>query len=225
MPEVDLSAELSHLAGDVCRRVKVLAHIDPEALLFTLSRSRALGEHGLYARICPLRPWNGNNEVTRRQRGRLEIWRLPRLQHEGRDILYLINLLVPRFFRLSFREKLHTLLHELYHISPSFDGSLRRFPGRCHAHGRSRRRYDADVAVLVDDYLGQNIDPALFRVLEIEEEDWQKGTVRIVGLFSPLPRAKRVVSSWGVGQGEEIGSEKLTIVPSPRRLSSQIFPP
>lgn len=191
---VDLSVELFHLTVDLCARVEVLQHIDPSALLFTLTRSRAGGEHGLYARICPLRPWDGSNETARRRRGRLETWRLPTLQHEGREILYLINLLVPRFFRLSAREKLHTLLHELYHISPCFDGSLRRFPGRCYAHGASRRRYDATVATLVDAYLAQNPDPRLRQALEIDEAHWQKGAVRVVGLFAPLPRARRVVS-------------------------------
>ncbi|MDC1142544.1 hypothetical protein OAU50_05600 [Planctomycetota bacterium] len=32
-------------------------------------------------------------------------------------------------------ERLNTLIHELYHISPHFNGDLRRFPGRNEYHG------------------------------------------------------------------------------------------
>ena len=44
------------------------------------------------------------------------------------------------------RERLLTLVHELYHISPRCDGDLRRFKGRNHAHGHSRKAYDAMLA-------------------------------------------------------------------------------
>jgi hypothetical protein len=69
------------------------------------------------------------------------------------EILYLVYFLTPRFFNLPPREKLITVFHELYHISPAFDGDIRRFPGRNFAHGSSTKRYNTLMANLVDDYM------------------------------------------------------------------------
>ena len=46
-----------------------------------------------------------------------------------------------------------TIAHELWHIGPQFDGDLRRFGGRCYAHSRSQRQFDAQVKQLVERWL------------------------------------------------------------------------
>ncbi len=190
--ECDLTELLDRLCLDVCRRVPELTHIDPQRVLFALSRSRAEGAHGTYARIVPLRFADGSREASR-HRGRLqEIWRLPLLRHQERDILYLIQIMVPRFFRLSHHQKLATVLHELYHISERCDGDLRRFPGRKYAHGPSRKTFQRRVEELLDAYLATAPDPILLGRLDFTETDWAAGRVRVIGLQVPLPRAQLV---------------------------------
>ena len=54
---------------------------------------------------------------------------------------------------LSFNDKLTTVFHELWHVSPNFDGDIRRHPGRCYAHTGSQKNYDAHVSRLVDRWL------------------------------------------------------------------------
>ena len=49
----------------------------------------------------------------------------------GREMLYLVTFCLPRFLDQNFDDKFVTLFHELYHISPAFDGDLRRLAGRC----------------------------------------------------------------------------------------------
>jgi hypothetical protein len=78
---------------------------------------------------------------------------MPTITHQGEEMLYVIYFLIPRFLELSFREKLITIFHELYHISPACDGDIRRFPGRNYAHGSSTKSYNAQMAILVDRYL------------------------------------------------------------------------
>ena len=57
--------------------------------------------------------------------------RRPLVKVKGRRMLYCITLR-PLFFRASTpKARIGTLLHELFHISPSFDGTLH--PGRRHA--------------------------------------------------------------------------------------------
>lgn len=189
---VDLSRLFADLCRDAAQRVPELGHVDPERILFALSRSRAAGSHGLFARIVPLRFAAGAEEWQRRRGRYRETWRLPRLQHEGRDILYLIQVLVPRFLRLSRREKLATLFHELYHVSPRFDGDLRRFPGRNFAHGHSRKAFQQQVEGLLDSYLATAPDPELLAGFDLDEAAWRQGQLRLHGLKVPLPRARLV---------------------------------
>jgi hypothetical protein len=191
-PTVDLSARLAALSGDLCRRVPELSHIDPNRVLFCISRSRAVGTHGTYARIAPLRFAEGRTEVTLRRSRFLETYRHTPLLHEGREILYLIYLMVPRFLRLSFEQKLSTVLHELYHISERCDGDIRRFSGRNFAHGASRQGYNRRIGELSTHYRSGDPDPALLEFLHLTEEGWLRGEFRLSGLTVPIPRARLV---------------------------------
>lgn len=191
-PVIDFSACCDALCRDLVARVPELGHIRPDRLLFCLARSRAAGTHGVYARIAPLRFAGGTREHTRRAGRYLETYTLPPLRHEGREILYLIHLLVPRFLRLSFQEKLSTLIHELYHVSERCDGDLRRFPGRNFAHGSSRKAYNRKVNELMAGFLAAAPDPRLLAPLRLSEEDWLQRRVHLLGLRTPLPRPRLV---------------------------------
>src|SRR6185295_10224566 len=81
-------------------------------------------------------------------------YRMPVLRHEGRDYLYILYFMLPRFHEeQDYHEKLATIIHELYHISPHFNGDIRRFPGKNFAHGHSREVYHAAMRKLADRYL------------------------------------------------------------------------
>ena len=192
IPVYDLSAHLAALAADFCRRLPALAQIDPQRVLFAISRSRADGTHGTYARIAPLRFAAGAPEITRRRGRFLETFRMPALVHEGREILYVIYIMVPRFLRLSPEEKLTTVLHELFHVSTSCDGDIRRFAGRNFAHGSSRQAYNRQIKRLLEQYLATATEAVCPELLQLTEEGWHLGTFRLTGLSVPLPRARLV---------------------------------
>jgi hypothetical protein len=187
---LDLSSACARLCQDLCRRLPELAHVDNGCLLFCLSRSRTAGLAGVYARIAPLRFADGQGSCSRRRGRYRETYCMPPLHHQGREILYLIYLLVPRFLRLSFAQKLSTIIHELYHISPACDGDIRRLPGRNFAHGSSRRRFNERIEGLATAYLASGPDQQLLAFLHTEEADWQSGKVRLTGLNVPLPRPR-----------------------------------
>lgn len=192
VPAWDLSERFHALAADLCRRLPELSHIDTGRVLFALSRSKAEGTHGTYARIAPLRFADGAHEFTRRRGRNMETFRMPALSHGGREILYVVYLMLPRFLRLSPEQKLNTAIHELYHISERCDGDIRRFPGRNFAHGSSRVAYNRIVSALAARYLASAPDPRLLDVLELTEEGWERHQVRLTGLTVPLPRARLV---------------------------------
>jgi hypothetical protein len=74
---------------------------------------------------------------------------------------------LPRFQDLLLEEKLSTLLHELWHIGPQFDGDLRRHEGRCYAHGRSQRVYDAAMDRLAQRWLAADPPAHLYEFLSL----------------------------------------------------------
>jgi len=114
------------------------------------------------------------------------------MMHEGRQILYLIYLLTPRFLRLSPTEKLNTIIHELFHISEDCDGDIRRFAGRNFAHGASRDRYNRQISRLTEIYLESRPDPSLLGFLQLNESAWRRSEFEITGLRAPLPKARLV---------------------------------
>lgn len=154
MPRVlNVTAVLEELVREGVAKVPELSHIDPSRVLVCVSSAKGNMSHGVYAKIYPLRFPGGARTGHLERRGRLYRCEMPEVKHQGREILYVIYFLVPRFLDLSPRQKLLTLFHELYHISPSFDGDIRRFPGRNYAHGSSRKKYNAAVEAMLERYL------------------------------------------------------------------------
>jgi predicted metallopeptidase len=126
-----------------------LAHIDLERVMFTMIRARNGRRHGLQARVTPLRFRSGALATVHRGTA----YQVQRFVLDGREILYVVGFTLPRFLNREFRDKLTTIFHELYHISPAFDGDLRRHPGRCPAHTASQKKYDAHMDQLATAYL------------------------------------------------------------------------
>jgi hypothetical protein len=106
----------------------------------------------------------------------------------GREMLYILSFYLPRFQNLDFREKLITVLHELWHISPDFSGDIRRHEGRYHAHTHSQAEYDEEMGRLADRWLALGSPQELWSFLH---EDFHQLSARhggIVGLKIPRPR-------------------------------------
>ena len=189
---LNLTAELERLIADLVASLPVYRHIDPARILVCVSSTRSGGIGGTYAKIHPLRFTGGSRtDVIRRGRRRVTV-EMPSVAHRGNDILYLIYFLVPRFLDLPLREKLITVCHELYHISPVFDGDLRRFPGRNYAHGSSRKKYNELIAGIVDEYLGLKEEEILPRFLFADTAELRREHRAIVARRMPAPRLQIV---------------------------------
>ncbi|MGA2618977.1 MAG: hypothetical protein ABSF26_15310 [Thermoguttaceae bacterium] len=177
-------------AGRVCRdmvaRLPDLRHIDMSLVGLSFSQARKGGRGGMYASLMPLRFAGGRSFTVRRGRK----WTLQRVAVDGRDMLYLLNFFLPRFLDLPLGEKLTTLVHELWHIGPRFDGDLRRFAGRCYAHSGSQRNYDAHAARLVQRWLALGPPPELLEFLRL---DFRGLAARHGGVFGRRFSAPKLV--------------------------------
>ena len=131
--------------------------------MFGFTQARNGRSHGLQARVTPLRFHGGR--LIRRHRG--VPYQVQRFVVDGSDVLYLMTFCLPRFLNQSFDDKLVTVFHELFHISPRFDGDLRRHAGRYAVHSHSQRRYDQHMAKLARAYLATDPDPELHDFLRL----------------------------------------------------------
>ena len=147
---LDFTAAMRRFCVDAAARVEALAHVEMDRVAVSFSQARKATHHGMYASLTPMRFEGGRRHTIRRGRK----WSVQRLcDASGNEMLYILNFYLPRFLDLPFREKLVTVFHELWHVGPDFDGDIRRFPGRCFAHGSSQKAYDAQVSRLVDAWL------------------------------------------------------------------------
>lgn len=153
-------------------------------VIVTFAQTRSPVEWGMQARLTPLRFQNG--ALTQLRDGRR--WAVQRLFHQGQEMLYILSFFLPRFLNLSYREKLITVFHELYHISPEFDGDIRRFQGSCYMHTGSQASYDLQMAKFVDQYLRMRAPVSLRSYLRHDFSSLKRSHGPVVGLKLPVPR-------------------------------------
>jgi len=153
----DFTAAMRELIADIAATCPELGHLDLSLIAVTFSQTRAARLGGVQATILPLRFPDGSR-IQERPHGTYE---LPLVKLDGREMLYVVAFRLPRFLNRPFQEKMTTVVHEMYHISPDFDGTLRRFEGGKPYHTGSRRRYDAAMAAAAGRYLEATRRPEL----------------------------------------------------------------
>ena len=135
----NFTAHMRALCADLVARLPELGHVDLARVAIRFCQARRPVSHGLHASLTPLR-FEGGALCCRRGG---QTWTIERLfDASGREMLYLLSFYLPRFLERPLEEKLTTVVHELWHIGPAFDGDLRRHPGRCWAHTASQKKFD-----------------------------------------------------------------------------------
>ena len=185
---LDYTAKMREVIEDICRRHGAFRHIDISRMLVRYSQTRRAGTHGTHATLMPLRFEGGKAEKTVDGTR----WRIPTVTIDGVEMLYILHLYLPRFCNRPLEEKLRTLCHELYHVSPEFNGDLRRFPGRNWQHGSSRERYNQLMQGMVAKYLASNPPKELLDFLKLDFDRLRRKHGEIRGQRIRRPRLIRV---------------------------------
>jgi hypothetical protein len=107
---------------------------------------------------------------------------------DSREMLYILNFYLPRFLDLPFREKLTTVLHELWHIGPKFDGDVRRLGERCFAHGSSQKQYDVHIEAVLDRWLALGPPESRYGFLRLGFRELVARHGRVYGRKVPVPK-------------------------------------
>ncbi|MHB9131269.1 MAG: hypothetical protein ACYDBB_09295 [Armatimonadota bacterium] len=184
-PRIDLTEQLTRVIEDLCARIPELVHINPRRVLMCLTRTRSASPGGTFAKIIPMRFPDASpfKQVNGQQ------FALPQIPTPDGDVLYLIYVYVPRFFTQPFERRLLTLVHELFHIAPAFDGTIRRFGSRC--HGGSRARFNENLQPLLEAYLTANPPTEILEILKSDLKDLSRHA-SLIGRSLAVPKAVRL---------------------------------
>lgn len=135
-----MTLAVKRLVRDVAARLPELAHVRASRLLVVAGEARR-------ASRATIRPAHfGSTRGMRGEGGRAK----PVIRVKGRKILYVVTLRPLWFVASTPDERIATILHELYHASGRFDGTLHR--GRRHST-LPLATYNRRIRGLLDRYL------------------------------------------------------------------------
>lgn len=181
----DFSNAMREVCVDMTSRLPALRHVEMGCIGVGFRQARRSVPHGLQASLTPLRFKDG--ALTER-RGR-RVYGCPSvLDDKGNELLYLLNFYLPRFLDHDFEEKLTTIVHELWHVSPQMNGDIRRHAGRCYAHGSSQRSFDEHSAELAKQWLAANPPAGVYAWLETTFDEIVATYGRVVGKRYVAPK-------------------------------------
>ncbi|MFM7074429.1 MAG: hypothetical protein ACKO38_21785 [Planctomycetota bacterium] len=185
MSRFDFTHRMRVLCLDMVERLPELSHIALGRVGMSLAQARNRSQYGYFASLTPLRFQHGATETQRRGR----TYRIQRvIDPQGVELLYILTFYLPRFMDLDLREKLVTVLHELWHISPAFDGDIRRHPGRCFAHTGSQEKYDEAMGELADRWFEMGPPEHTFEFLRHDFDGLAARHLSITGTRYKRPR-------------------------------------
>lgn len=198
MHRLNVTLAVKRLVRDAARRLPELAHVRASRILVVAGEARR-------ASRATIRPAAGTRRKGAPPR--------PIIRVKGRTIFYVVTLRPLWFLASTPEERIATILHELYHASRRFDGTLHR--GRRHST-LPPAAYDRRIGALLARYLAAA--PA-----ELVAPFAASGIVR-ARMWIERPSGGRA----GAGRQRGIYTEKqlfygpvkMVTPPGPRRLPS-----
>jgi hypothetical protein len=150
----NLNAAISALIAHIADVVPEYGHIDAQRILIVAGEARRASR----GTVKPLF-FQGGQRIDFLGR------RKPAVEIGGRRMRYIITLR-PLFFRkATLRQRVTTILHELFHISPVFDGSL----DLSRRHAKAGSSFDLQFRPVARRAL-RRIEPAFLRLLQYDGE-------------------------------------------------------
>lgn len=182
----DFTANMMLLVDDIIKTHPFFKHIKTENILIAISPSNG-NRNGIVAKLRPLLFEGGSKKKVVRG---VE-YESPELRINGINILYIIYFHLPRFLNYGDQKtKLTTVIHELHHISPLFNGDIRRYPGKNYAHGNSRKYFDDLISVYTDEYIRSTNHPELGDFLKYKYNELRNKYRTIYGDMIRIPRPR-----------------------------------
>lgn len=184
----DFTGNMTLLVEDIVRTHPFFKHINIKNILIAISPSNG-NKNGVVAKLRPMLFEGGSR--TKVVRG-IE-YAAPEVIINDTNILYIVYFHLPRFLNHgNGKTKLATVLHELHHISPLFNGDIRRYSGKNYAHGNSRKDFDDLISIYTDEYISYTTHHELNTFLKYKYNELKRKYGAIYGDMIRIPRSKSV---------------------------------
>ncbi len=138
LEEINITDIVTLIVFEAIKKSERYNHFDINKILIAGSKNKPNGRRATFSKVVPLCFEGG----SRRTRYNGEEYLLPKMTLDNHEILYIMYFYFPSFFDLSAREKINIIFHELHHISPQFNGDIRRHGKRKYIHGHSGKKYN-----------------------------------------------------------------------------------
>jgi len=180
----DFTGSMELLVDDIVKTHPFFKHIIPDNILIAISPSNG-NKSGVVAKLRPIHFEGGLR--TKIVRG--NEYEAPEVIINGINILYIVYFHLPRYLdHGNHKIKLSTVLHELHHISPLFNGDIRRYLGKNYAHGSSRKNFDDLINIYTDEYIESTSHPELSYFLKYKYSELRRKYGAICGDMIRIPR-------------------------------------
>ena len=182
----DFTGNMVLLVDDIIKTHPFFNHIRINNILVAISPSNG-NKNGVVAKLRPMLFEGGSR--TKVVRG-IE-YAAPEIIINRRNILYIVYFHLPRFLNHGNQKtKLATVIHELHHVSPLFNGDIRRYSGKNYAHGNSRKDFDDLISIYTEEYISDTIHPELSIFLKYRYDELKRKYGAIYGDMIRIPRLK-----------------------------------
>ena len=167
---INLTEILSLITEEIIKSTDEFKGYDCNQILISAASNRAGSRGVTYGKLQPLKFENGNSLI--KHKGRL--YAMSKLIYNNHEIKYIIYYYFPKFFDLPAKEKINVMFHELYHISPDFNGDIRRMGKFKKAHGHSKKFFEDQYIYMADSFYQKFQSSIYNNFLEMTSEDLLK---------------------------------------------------
>lgn len=166
---INLTDILTQIINDMINSTVEFKSFDLNRILVCCASNRKDYRGATYGKLFPLRFKDGSEIV--RHNGKL--YTIPKVKFNEYEILYIIYLYIPKFFNLTPEDKIRVMFHELYHISPEFNGDIRRMGRFKAAHGHSKKSFEEKYIEYAESYLKKIQNSSHLNFLKMNSEEIQ----------------------------------------------------
>ncbi|MCL1865765.1 MAG: hypothetical protein FWF73_08155 [Spirochaetes bacterium] len=167
---INLTDVFTLIIHDMIKSTEEFKSFDINKILVCCASNRKDFKGAIYGKLQPLRFKDGSEIIKHNKR----YYTIPRIVLNNVEILYIIYLYIPKFFNLTVMDKINVMFHELYHISPEFNGDIRRMSNFKSAHGHSKKSFEEKYIKFASNYFN-NINGTPFNgFLQMNFEDIKK---------------------------------------------------
>jgi predicted metallopeptidase len=172
---INLTDTLSLITHEMIIRTPEFRGYDINRMLICCASNRSDSRGGIYGKLVPLKFEGGSDIINFHGR----TYTIPKIIHNNIEIRYLIYYYHPKFFDISAREKVNVMFHELYHISPDFNGDIRRMGKFKKAHGHSKKSIEEKYLVYAEEFYRYVKETPYHAFLEMSSRDLQNSFKKI----------------------------------------------